>query len=81
MATPQKPILKSKTTGTVLAAGAGSATLVLSVLIFIRRVWPNLLPWDESLDAEINTVIMAVIVPVVSNWIARWRGGSSKVKL
>lgn len=66
--------LKSKTTKTVAGSTAASGGLVVGLLTFLRATWPDKMPWEESLDADIVAVVTTVVAPVVSRLIAGMRG-------
>jgi hypothetical protein len=47
----------SRTTQNVVAAGGTTAALIA----FVRTMWPELLPWDSSMDVTLAAVVTAVI--------------------
>lgn len=66
-------LFKSRTTQNVAAGGLITVGTIAGVLAWIRSMWPELLPWDPSADAAIDTVAATVLAPVVSRVIAMWR--------
>ncbi len=60
----------SKTTKNV-AQGVGlTAGTVGIVLIFIRYMWPDLLPWEVGKDMAVDAFAATFIGPLVSQFIA-----------
>lgn len=69
----KKPVLQSRTTQNVAAATVTTGGTVAGIIAGIRAIWPDLLPWDESVDVSVSVVLTTVIVPLVSRAIAFWR--------
>jgi len=63
----------SRTTQNVAAGGLVSVGTVAAVLAFLRRMWPEIIPWDEGQDVVIDTFVATFLAPLVSRWIAAWR--------
>ena len=63
----------SRTTQNVAAGGLVSVGTVAAVLAFLRRMWPDVIPWDESQDVVVDTFVATFLAPVVSRAIAGWR--------
>ncbi len=61
---------KSKTTQNVTKGILVSAGPVAATLVFIRYMWPGLLPWDVEKDVMLDFFVATVIGPRVSRFIA-----------
>lgn len=69
-----KPILQSNTTKTVAAAGVVSAGMANGIIIGARAVFGDL-PWSADMDNNIAVAATAVLTPLFSWIVAKFRKG------
>ena len=59
-------LFKSRTTQNIAVSGG----LVVGVLTFLRKLWPDLFAWGAETDLALQEVLTVVLIPLLSRLLA-----------
>ena len=66
-----KPILESKTTRNVAIGGITVGGATVGAMAFLRRMFPDAIPWGPDGDIHILWIAETILAPVVSRLMAK----------